>query len=178
VPRHVALLRGVNLGSHNRVSMEALRDLARRLGYGEPSTFLQSGNLVLTSRRGAEQVGRELEEAIRSELGIRTPVVVRSRDELAAVVARDPLGHIASNPSRYLVSFLSAEPTPDVVRDLRALEPDPEAVEVHGREIYAWHPHGVHASPLARLLTDRRLGVTATARNWTTVTQLLALADA
>lgn len=63
-----------------------------------------------------------------------------------------------------------------MARDLQAAQIAPERVVVAGREIYAWHPHGVQRSPLARLLADRRLGVTATARNWSTVTKLLVLA--
>ena len=176
MPRHVVLLRGVNLGPHNRISMEALRELALRLGYGDPQTYLRSGNLLLTSRRGPERVARELEEALAAELAVETPVVVRSRDELAEVLARDPLGHLVTTPKRYQVNFLSAAPAPAVVDELRALDPAPEALAVHGREIYTWHPEGVHRSRLARLLTDRKLGVVATARNWTTVRELLALA--
>ena len=84
---------------------------------------------------------------------------------------------MADDPSRYLVSFLSAEPDPARVREAEAVDVGPERFVVSGREIYAWHPDGVHASKLAKVLSERRLGVTATARNWNTVTKLLALAD-
>jgi uncharacterized protein (DUF1697 family) len=75
------------------------------------------------------------------------------------------------------VSFLAGEPDPEGVRELEAADLGPERVEVSGREVYAWHPEGIQRSPLARLVTDKRLGVVATARNWNTVTKLLALAD-
>lgn len=104
-------------------------------------------------------------------------MLVRTRDELAAVVERDPLGDVADDPKRYQVSFLSARPARAVERELAAADLAPERVVVSGREIYAWHPGGLQRSRLAALLTDRRLGVAATARNWNTVTALLALAE-
>ena len=81
------------------------------------------------------------------------------------------------DPARYQVSFLSAKPKATVVRELAAVDVEPERFVVTGRELYAWHPGGIGRSPLAKLLTEKRLGVSATARNWKTVTKLLALAD-
>jgi uncharacterized protein (DUF1697 family) len=176
MPRQIALLRGINLGARNRVSMPELRELLTGLGHEDVRTLLQSGNVVLTSDVKGEQLARALEEAIAGELGVESRVVVRTARELAAVVERDPLGDVADDPKRYQVSFLSAKPKAAVVRELEAADVAPERVAVSGREIYAWHANGIQRSPLAKLLTDRKLGVTATARNWNTVTQLLELA--
>jgi uncharacterized protein (DUF1697 family) len=176
MPRQVVLLRGINVGSHNRVGMAPLRELLTRLGHEDVRTLLQSGNVVLTSRTTGERLERELETAIAGELGVEPRVVVRTLDELAAVVERDPFGDVADQPKLYQVSFLSDELAPEVRKELEAADVAPERVAVHGREIYAWHPGGVQRSPLVKLLTDRRLGVAATARNWNTVTKLLELA--
>jgi uncharacterized protein (DUF1697 family) len=176
--RQVALLRGINVGKHRRVAMADLRGLLEELGYEDVTTYLQSGNVVLTSELAAAELEHELEQAIEARLGVDPPVLVRTRDELAAVVARDPFGDVADDPKRYLVSFLSAEPDPARVRTLEEIEIAPDRFVVSGREIYAWHPNGLQRSRLAPALTDKRLGVTATARNWNTVTKLLALADA
>ena len=173
----VALLRGINLGPNRRVPMGDLRDLLSAEGYGDVRTYVQSGNVVLSSRLSAERIERELERHILSGFGLDTRVVVRTRDELAAVVALNPLGGIAEDPKRYQVSFLSAEPAADAIDAIAAVDVAPEQFAHHGREIYAWHPEGIHASALAKLISDRRLGVTATARNWKTVTTLLAMAD-
>ncbi len=175
--RQIALLRGINVGSHRRVGMAELRDLLTNLGYRDVRTYLQSGNVVLTSRAKPERLERELEQQIADGLGVDPQVLVRTRAELADVIARDPLGDVADNPSRYLVSFLSAEPDPGLVRELAAVDVAPARFVVSGRELYAWHPDGLQRSQLAKLLSDQRLGVTATARNWNTVTKLLALAD-
>jgi uncharacterized protein (DUF1697 family) len=176
VPRQIALLRGINLGARNRVSMPELRELLTGLGHEDVQTLLQSGNVVLTSDRTGAKLEQALERAIADALGVESKVVVRTARELAAVVKRDPLGDVAEDPKRYQVSFLSAKPKAAVVRELEAADVAPERVVVSGREIYAWHPDGIHRSGLAKLLTDKQLGVTATARNWSTVTKLLELA--
>jgi uncharacterized protein (DUF1697 family) len=173
--RYVALLRGINVGPHKRVAMADLRALMAGLGYSDAQTLLQSGNAVFTADDPPEQVTGDLEQKIAAELGVETKVVVRTRDELASVVKRDLLGDIAGDLKRYQVSFLSAEPKPEVALELAALDFAPEQCVFSGREIYAWHPDGIHSSKLAKQLSDKRLGVTATARNWNTVVKLLAM---
>src|SRR5262249_44383981 len=146
-------------------------------GFGDVRTYLQSGNVVLTSRASPASVARRCEELIAGRFGLDVAVVTRTRDELAEVVRRDPLGDVAKDPKRYQVSFLEAEPDPKIVDKLAAVAAARERFEVIGREIYAWHPTGVARSKLWALLAGKGLGVTATARNWTTVTQVLVLAD-
>jgi uncharacterized protein (DUF1697 family) len=177
VTRQIVFLRGINVGGHRRVPMGDLRALLEGLGYEGVRTHLQSGNVVLESNASPAALGKAIEKGIAAELGVDVEVFVRTRDELADVIARDPLGKVAHNPSRYLVSFLSAKPKAVRVREAKAVDVEPEQFVISGREIYAWHPDGVHASKLAKVLSERRLGVTATARNWNTVTKLLALAD-
>jgi len=175
--RQIVLLRGVNLGSNRRLAMADLRALLASLGYDDVRTHLQSGNIVLTTGKKPASLKRELEREIAAALRLETDVLVRTRDELADVIARDPLHAVAKNPSRYLVSFLSRKPDAGFARELAAVAVAPERVAVSGREIYSWHPKGIHGSKLATLLGKRRTGLTATARNWNTVTRLLELAD-
>ena len=173
----VVLLRGVNLGPSRRLAMADLRALLADVGYDDAVTLLQSGNVVLTTGKTSAKLKRELEGQIAAGLGLETEVFVRTRDELAEVVARDPLRDVADNPSRYLVNFLSRKAGADVKRKLADFDVAPERFAVSGREIYSWHPNGIHGSKLASLLGERRLGISATARNWNTVTKLLALTD-
>ena len=174
--RHIVLLRGINLGARNRVSMPELRELLAGHGYEDVKTLLQSGNIVLTSEQAPDRLASTLQRQIADGLGVDTPVVVRTRDELAGVIAGDPFGELADNPKRYQVTFLSGEPDASVIRDLEARDFSPERVVFSGREVYAWHPDGLQRSNLGRALTDRTLGVVATARNWNTVAKLLELA--
>jgi uncharacterized protein (DUF1697 family) len=174
VPRQIALLRGINIRSNRRVSMGKLRELLESHGYGDVRTHLQSGNVVLSSPVSGARLERALERHLADGLGVEVEVLVRNRKQLADIVARDPLGKVAKNPSRYLVSFLRSKPPAKVVRELAAADVAPEQLVVEGREVYAWHPAGVQRSKVNKLLAQR-LGVTATARNWNTVTKLLEL---
>ncbi|MBV9471358.1 MAG: DUF1697 domain-containing protein [Solirubrobacterales bacterium] len=175
--RQVVLLRGINLGSTKRVAMPALRELLSDAGFDDVRTYVQSGNVVLSSDASPGQLARESERLIAERFGFEVDVVVRTRDELAEVVRLNPLGEVAVNPKRYQVSFLSAELDQEVVEQLAALAAEPERFVAVGRELYAWHPEGVARSKLSAKLAGRGLGVLATARNWTTVTTLLSIAD-
>ncbi len=173
----IVLLRGVNLGPSRRVRMEALRELLSVHGYGDVRTFLQSGNVVLESPAAAKQLESRLERELATGLGFDVDVFVRTPAELAAVLERNPFAGTATDGARYLVTFLRRAPTNAVVARLAAVDLAPEQLAVSGREIYSWHPGGVGRSELAKLLSERTLGVTATARNWNTLEKLLALAE-
>jgi uncharacterized protein (DUF1697 family) len=175
VPRLIVLLRGVNLASRNRVAMPALREALAESGFADVQTYVQSGNVVLSSRKSPARVAGDVEHLLAERFGLEIAVVVRTRDELANVVERDPLGKVAANPKLYQVTFLPDEPDGDAVAKLEALATGGEKLVSSGRELYAWHPNGVGRSKLAARLAARELG--GTARNWKTVTTLLAMAQ-
>jgi uncharacterized protein (DUF1697 family) len=158
--------------------MPKLRSALEEAGFEDLQTYVQSGNVVLSSRASAAKVARDFERLIKREFDLEIPVVVRTRTQLAQVVKRNPLGKVAKNPKRYQVSFLEKKPSAALVRKLEELATPAERLAAHGREIYAWHPEGVARSKLWAALAGKDLGITATARNWTTVTKLLELADA
>ena len=176
MPRVIALLRAVNLGPVNRVKMADLRAALEGAGYEDVRTLLQSGNVVLSSDKRPDAVAREMEKLIARDFGVETDVIVRTRDELAAAIERNPIAEADDQPKRCQVSFLSGEPDAAAAARVSDIDLAPERFEISGREIYAWHPEGLQRSKLARALGDG-LGVTATARNWNTVKKLLELAD-
>ena len=157
--------------------MGELRELLEGHDYGDVRTHQQSGNVLLSSPLSPRKLESALERQLAAGLGIEVRVLVRTRAELAEVVRRDPLGKVATNPSRYLVSFLGERLPAKVVRELEAAEIAPAELVIDGRELYAWYPDGIQRAPLAKLLDDKKLGVLSTARNWNTVTKLLALLD-
>jgi uncharacterized protein (DUF1697 family) len=167
-----ALFRGINLGRNRRVSMADIRS-ALEAHYDDVRTHGQSGNVVLSSAKAGKTLERELERLVTEELGLETRILVRSGAELAKVVERNPLADVATNPSRYLVTFLADKPDASRVRALREDFGSEQAL-LHGREVYSWHPDGLQRSKLAALIADG-LGTVGTARNWNTVTKLHAL---
>jgi uncharacterized protein (DUF1697 family) len=176
-PVRIVLLRGINLAGRNRIAMAALRDALAGAGFDDARTYLQSGNVVFSSGLSSGKLAEECGRLIKKQFGLDIDVVVRTRDQLAKVVELDPLGDVAVNPKRYQVSFLDGKLSRETVQKLEAVALESERFVVSGREVYAWHPSGVARSKLWALLAGRGLGVTATARNWTTVTKLLELAD-
>jgi uncharacterized protein (DUF1697 family) len=173
--RYAALLRGINVGKARQVDMPRLREVLTARGHDDVRTHLRSGNVVLGSPLGEAELGADLESAIEAEFGFAVPVVVRTGTELAAVVSGDPFATVASDPARYLVTFLPHPPAPDRVDALPAVEGGGEYL-VRGRELYLWLPDGIANTPLAAWKWDRLLGVTGTGRNWNTVTKLAELA--
>jgi uncharacterized protein (DUF1697 family) len=157
--------------------MAKLREALEEAGFADVRTHLQSGNVVLESKTKPEQTARQCERLIEAEFGLEIDVVVRTPSELARVVKRNPFGKVAKDPKRYQVSFLAGSLPAAAKRRLEEAVQEPEQLVFSGREIYAWHPRGVARSKLWAQLAGRGLGVTATARNWTTVTKLLELAS-
>ena len=172
--RYVVLLRGINLGKARQVAMPRLREVLTERGYGEVRTHLRSGNVVLDSPLGERELADDLGSAIEGEFGFEVPVVVRTGAEMAAVVRGDPFATEATDPARYLVTFLAEPPPKDKVDALP--KADVGDYLVRGRELYLWLPDGIQNTPLASWKWDQLLGGTGTARNWNTVTRLAQLA--
>jgi uncharacterized protein (DUF1697 family) len=174
--RQVAMLRGINLGAKRRVPMADLRELLTDAGFANVETYVQSGNIALDSTAKPAALEGELAKLIGERFGLDVPVIVRSRRQLAAVVKHDPFGELAHDPKRYQVTFLAEKLPAETVHRLEAQATDSERLEVRGRELYSWHPDGAARSKLWNSTAGKGLGVTATARNWTTVLKLLEMA--
>jgi len=173
---YVALLRGINVGKNKRIAMAELRELLTKLGYGDVKTLLQSGNAVFTaSAAKPEALERRIKKAIADRFGFDVSVMVRTASELATVVEANPIPEAVSEPSKFLVAFLSAKPAASTIRGIDPVAFLPEQFAVVGRELYLWCRNGINDSKLFAVLNDKGLGVTSTARNWNTVTKLLAL---
>src|SRR3954447_14200185 len=171
----IALLRGINLGSRNRIRMPDLRDLCAELGHSDVETHLQSGNVVLRSSQSLSQTAEELRKAIAKEWDLDVPVLMRTPAQMRKVRDDNPFPDGVSQPKFLNVRFLE-KPPPKSARE--RLDPDelaPERFEFRGKELYAWHPGGIQGSKLARLLDDKRLGVISTNRNWNTVEALVEM---
>ena len=158
--------------------MADLRALLTDAGYGDVRTYVQSGNIVLSSALAAGELAAEVGRLVSGRFGFQVGVIARSGAELAAVVAHDPIPDAAQDPKRYQVTFLDEAPDESVVARLREHVTASERLAVQGRELYSFHPDGIARSKLAAQLSAKALGAGATARNWTTVTTLREMASA
>jgi len=168
----VALLRGVNVGRGNRISMAALRDLVSNLGYGDVRTLLNSGNVVFTVPRTAPRdAASRIEDALTAEVGISARVTVLSSAELATVIEENPLLKYADNHSRLLVALLRDPADRAKLSPLSKQDWGKDALGVGTRAAYLWCAQGVIASKLNEAV-NRLLGEGVTSRNWATILKL------
>ena len=176
--RHIALLRGINVGRAKRVAMADLRALVEALGYRDVQTLLNSGNVIFGGVTGASRaVAARIEAEVAARLGVSSRVTVLSAAELTAAIANNPFGEIAHDPSRLLVTFLNDSADGTRLAPLTQQNWSPEALAVESRFAYLWCPPGIIASRLAPAVNSV-LRDAATARNWATVIKLHALATA
>ena len=163
--RYAGLLRGVNVGGNRKLKMEDLRATVESLGYTNVRTLLQSGNVLFDAKKKPDVA--KLEQAL------GTSVLLRSTDEIQAVIDANPVPKEAEDdPGRLLVVFLSGALKDDA--PLRKVATAAEKFVVKGREIYIHFGDGAGRSKLAASLTEKKLGVVCTARNWNTVRKLVS----
>jgi uncharacterized protein (DUF1697 family) len=187
MPTHVALLRGINVGGRNKVAMADLRKVVESLGHGDVATYIQSGNVIFTSEdTDTAAIAAELGRALEETLGVRSGVVVLSRAELAKVIADNPFLDEA-NPKLIHAIFRgtqvgAAEAATVAAAERRAKDKGGrDQVTIVGRTVYLRTPDGFGRSELAVQLARRDPAAEdqgGTARNWATVTRLLAMLDA
>lgn len=172
--RYAVLLRGVNLGARNKVPMADLRTGLTEHGYADVASYLQSGNIVLTSDESPDEIATSVSALIAQRYGVTSPCLIRTGPELQAVIDAHPLSAIADNGSRMFALFLSADLDPARLaeRDPRILDPD--GVRIGDRVVYQWCPDGAHQAPNVSAYLERHHKITVTGRNWNTLT---ALAD-
>lgn len=172
---YVALLRGVNVGGNNAVSMPTLRAACEDLGFANVQSYIQSGNLVFGSDTSAGSIAGQLEDLVLASFGLNIAVVVRSAAGLADVVARNPYRDEATaNGSRVFVQFFAEPPPAPQVAKLDPTNSPGEGFTLDGRELYLNLPDGAGKSKLI-IHVGAKLGKLGTARNWNTVLKLLAL---
>jgi uncharacterized protein (DUF1697 family) len=179
MPTVVALLRAVNLTSHNRMGMEDLRAVCTSTGLKDVRTYIQSGNVVFTvDRKGQKGLAREIEDAIACRFGFRPEVILRTGVEMRAIVARNPFADRPEIEARkLLVGFLAAEPTSEARSKLLALETAPEEVRLTRTEVYIYYPNGMARPKISWAAIERTLKTSATGRNWNTVLKLLEMTE-
>jgi len=176
----ISMLRGVNVGGHNKIKMEELRALYEANGLLDAQTYIQSGNVVFRTK-GTPSAGlaQFIESAIEKSYGFRPDVMVRTATEMRSVFKRNPFSKRSDiEPNKLIVSFLNGKPTRDACEKVQAIQADyPEEVYCDGREMFIFFPIGMGQSKLPLAKLEKALGFSGTARNWNTVTKLLEMAE-
>lgn len=171
----IVLLRGINVGGANRLAMADLRELMTRLGHSGVATYIQSGNVVVTSSRSDRAtLAAEIRDGIHASFEMAVTAVLRTPDELRAALAANPFT-TEPDGTKVLITFLSDVPSPDDVARLEAERFVPDRFELLGSELFGHYPNGAGRSKMTLDYFEKRLKVRGTARNLNTVGKLIEL---
>jgi uncharacterized protein (DUF1697 family) len=175
---HLALLRGINVGGKNKLPMNALSEMFVSAGCKDVQTYIQSGNVVFSAPPGVSaRVADRVTTLIDQQFGFQTPVILRTTQQLRAVILHNPFLHAGGGLKALHVMFLASTPSPPNIEKLDPDRSPPDAFRVLGQEVYLHLPHGVANSKLTNAYFDSKLATTSTSRNWRTVTKLLELME-
>lgn len=179
MPVIISMLRGVNVGGHNKIKMDALKALYESLKFESPETFIQSGNVVFrTKEKDIARLTRQIQDAIERKFNFRPGVILRTASELRDTIARNPFAkHRGIEPNRLLVTFLAAEPTSEARANLLKIDASPEELRIVGRELFGYYPNGLARPKVPWATIERTLKVSGTGRNWNSVIKLLEIAE-
>jgi uncharacterized protein (DUF1697 family) len=169
------MLRGINVGGHNKVAMADLRRLFEDLGYTDVATYVQSGNVIYRSPK-AKGHEAAIGNAIASTFGIDVTVLIRTGAQLKAVLAGNPFP--TADVKQLHVTFLGNVTDASLAAGVPTSAGAPDEFVIDRSVIYLHCPGGYGTTKLNNGFWERKLKVPATTRNWTTVTNLVALASA
>jgi uncharacterized protein (DUF1697 family) len=171
--RHVALLRGINVGGKNMLPMKELAAMFAKAGCADVTTYIQSGNVVFCAEdKVVEGLGAGIAKQVEARFGIRVPVVLRAAAEVDAVLRANPFLKAGASEETLHVCFLADRPGKDLVAGLDAGRSTPDAFAVVGREIYMQLVNGMARTKLTNAYFDSKLKTVSTMRNWRTVLKL------
>lgn len=175
--RHVALLRGVNVGTAKRVPMADWRTLLEGLGCTDVRTLLNSGNAVFdSSARGRPDHAARIRQALLEQLAVDVPVIVKTAQEMRAIAAGNPLAEAGLDASRLLVAFAPDATALQGLAPVAALVQPPEQLHIGSHAAYLYCAHGILQSKAGEAMLGKA-GRAVTSRNWATVLKILALLD-
>ncbi|HYK86821.1 MAG TPA: DUF1697 domain-containing protein [Ktedonobacteraceae bacterium] len=172
--RCVSLFRGINVGGHQAVRMNDLKDLHESLGLKDVATYIQSGNVVFTGDAAdPAQLAGQIEESFAQKFGFHSKVMVRTAAEFSDIIENSPFqNQPTKEPKWIVVLFLANRPDNSALEDLQKTYSGPEELFLIGQELYIYYPNGIGRSKLPLPLIEKKLKTTGTGRNWNTVLQL------
>ena len=175
----ISMLRGINVGGHNKIKMDALRALYESLKLESPRTYVQSGNVIFrTKEKNSAALAKKIQSAIEREFSFRPEVILRTTDEMRTAIAASPFLGRNLEPGKTVITFLAGDAGPEAHDILLSLKDFPEELHLLGRELHIYFPDGMGSSKLPWSKIERLLGTPGTARNWNSATKMLAMAEA
>jgi uncharacterized protein (DUF1697 family) len=173
--RYVAFLRGINVSGQKLIKMEALRGHFIMPGVTNISTYIQSGNVLFDAKTNdTAALTQKIEKQLLKQLGYAVTVVTRSAEEMRAIIETNPFSEDEVNGRKLYVTLLANAPGKEEQKKLASFNTETEETRVIGKEVYLLTA-GYGDTKLSNTFIEKKLGTTATTRNWATMNKLLAL---
>jgi len=175
---YIALLRGINVGSHKKIMMEDLKALYEQMHFRSVATYIQSGNVIFNAEKESQdELTSLIETAIERKYGFFVPVIIRTREEMQQVQADNPfLSDSNTSREKLHVTFLDKIPEQGLLNAAARLDYSPDRYIVQGRDVFVYCPEGYGGTKIDNSFFENRLKVKATTRNWKTVLKLVEIA--
>ncbi len=179
MPAFVALFRAINLGSHNKVKMDALKALHEAISLRKVAAYLQTGNIVFESDASdPSQLAGQIAKEFEAKLGFKTEVIVRSLADLKEIVRQNPFLNQPERETKWIVvMFLAGRPESQAKQALFEAYSGPEELFITDQDLFIYYHEGIGRSKLSNVFIERKLKVQGTGRNWNTVAKLLEMTE-
>ncbi|WP_395044299.1 DUF1697 domain-containing protein [Flavobacterium sp.] len=175
--KHLALLRGINVSGHNMIKMEVLKNMLEAIGFTNVVTYIQSGNVfVETDEESGFSVAFKIKQEIYKIFGHEVPIIVIGKNDLELCLKNNPFLKEKDVDSKKLyVAFISKELQSSAINELKISQFKPDEAVIDGNKIFIKYDIGAGKTRLDQKYIEKKLNVTATMRNWNTVTKLLEM---
>jgi uncharacterized protein (DUF1697 family) len=174
---YIVLFRGINVGGNRVVKMETLQTVLIKAGFTDVKTYIQSGNVVLTSNQTARRIDETISDLFSKAFGFESRISIRNIDEWNCMIAKNPYPEARESSKSLHAVSLDGDPTDAALADFASKASGKESFTLRNRVLYLYTPDGFGTSKLA-LALDTVLKVPLTARNWRTVLTLQEMAAA
>lgn len=172
---YLSLLRGINIGGNNKISMLDLQKIYEDLGFQNIMTYIQSGNVIFNAIPDKNMVSR-IESKITADLKLNITVIIRQLKQIKTTIEENPfVNETAEYPKKMCVLFLNQKPEIDKIDKLRSMNFESEKYLITDNEIYLYCENGFGRAKLNTNYFESKLDIRATARNWKTITKLYEL---
>jgi uncharacterized protein (DUF1697 family) len=175
---YISFLRGINVSGQKKIKMTELKTVYQCLNYNDVTTYIQSGNVIFKSPESdSANLVMAIEQSIDTTFGYQVTVLLRKKEDLDTIISINPFLKIENvNSDKLHVTFLTAEPEKTIIAALNEVQSGQDVFRVFGREIFLYCPDGYGRTKLTNTFFEIKLGISASTRNWNTVTMLSKIA--
>ena len=173
--KYIVLLRGINVGGHNKLPMADLRTLLSKNNYKNVHTYIQSGNVILESDKDSNFISSHIKELINASFGYSIPVICLSVNKLMEAYNNNPFFSSETDTKTLHLTTLKDIPKKELIDLLNIPIYKNEQYTIYKNFVYLYTPDGFAKTKFSNERFEKQLNTVASSRNWKTITKLIEL---